>query len=50
MGLGAEHLGSRLPGSVRAEVVRMDNVNNQPDTPATYARVSIVARYRFRYP
>jgi hypothetical protein len=50
LALSAEHLGSRLPVMVRGEVARMDNVNNRPDTPATYARVSIVASYRFRYP
>ena len=50
LALSAEHLGALLPVTVRGEVARMDNVNNRPDTPATYARVSIVASYRFRYP
>ena len=48
--LSFEYLGSRLPFGVRAEVANLENVNNRPENPATYARVSFVGTYRFRYP
>lgn len=48
--LSLSHLGIRLPVEARVEVAKLDNVNNRPDAPATYARVSLVGTYRFRYP
>ena len=45
-----QFLDRALPVTVRAEVARLDDVNNQPGSPATDFRVSIAGTYRFRYP
>jgi len=48
--VSAEFLDRVLPITIRAEVARIDNVNNQPAQSATYFRASIVGTYQFRYP
>ncbi len=45
-----EFLDAVLPVTLRGELARMDNVNNDPTLSATYLRVQLVATYRFRYP
>jgi len=48
--VSAEFLDRVLPITIRAEVTRVDNVNNQPAQAATYFRASLVGTYQFRYP
>ena len=48
--LSAEFLDRILPITIRAEVARVDNVDNQPAQSATYFRASLVGTYQFRYP
>ncbi|MBC7790724.1 MAG: hypothetical protein H7Z74_12315 [Anaerolineae bacterium] len=48
--VSAEFLDRILPVTIRAEVARVDNVNNQPAQSATYFRASLVGTYQFRYP
>jgi hypothetical protein len=46
----AEWLDAVVPLSFRAEMARVDDVNNQITTPTTYLRVHFAGSYRFRYP
>jgi hypothetical protein len=46
----AEFLDRTLPITLRTELARVANINNQPATSATYFRVQLVGTYRFRYP
>lgn len=48
--VSAEFLDRVLPITIRTEIARVDNVNNQPAQSATYFRASIVGTYQFRYP
>ncbi|MDQ3698035.1 MAG: hypothetical protein M3373_08440 [Gemmatimonadota bacterium] len=45
-----QFLDQAFPVTARAEVARIDNVNNQPASSATYYRVSVIGTYRFRFP
>jgi hypothetical protein len=48
--LSAEWLDGVVPITARVEVARITNVNNAPAPAKNFARLQLIASYRFRYP